>query len=154
MKLLNIDANAKTVKGQKKGYQTAVLAQIAFRVYTIERLGRLQRRARETLASLGIGNIEFRTGDGTKGWMEEAPFDAIIVTAAPPRVPEPLKEQLAIGGRLVAPVGERYYQNLVRVTRDSTSDYRAETLLSVAFVPLIGEHGWPGAEAVDSEEDA
>jgi protein-L-isoaspartate(D-aspartate) O-methyltransferase len=135
--------------GTGSGYQAAVLAKLAAKVYTIERLGRLSRRARENLAALGVKNVEHRIGDGTQGWREESPFDAIIVTAAPPRIPEPLREQLAVGGRLVAPVGERFHQTLVRITRESESDYKTETLLSVSFVPLIGEHGWNGGGVVD-----
>jgi protein-L-isoaspartate(D-aspartate) O-methyltransferase len=127
--------------GTGSGYQAAVLAHIADRLITVERLPRLAQEAREKLAELGYDNVMVVVGDGTQGWPDEAPYDAIIVTAASPDVPEPLREQLADGGRLVAPVGPRYSQQLVRIWREGDT-YRIDNLLGVAFVPLIGEHGW------------
>jgi protein-L-isoaspartate(D-aspartate) O-methyltransferase len=127
--------------GTGSGYQAAVLALIAGEVISVERLPRLAEEARRTLAELGYDNVRVVVGDGTQGWPEEAPYDAIMVTAASPEVPAPLLQQLAEGGRLVAPVGPRHTQQLVRVRRDG-EEFGREDLLGVAFVPLIGEHGW------------
>jgi protein-L-isoaspartate(D-aspartate) O-methyltransferase len=127
--------------GTGSGYQAAVLALIAGEVISVERLPRLAEEARRTLAELGYDNVRVVVGDGTQGWPEEAPYDAIMVTAASPEVPAPLLQQLADGGRLVAPVGPRHTQQLVRVRREG-EEFRREDLLGVAFVPLIGEHGW------------
>ena len=127
--------------GTGSGYQAAVLALIAGEVISVERLPRLAEEARRTLAELGYDNVRVVVGDGTQGWPEEAPYDAIMVTAASPEVPAPLLQQLAEGGRLVAPVGPRHTQQLVRVRREG-EELRREDLLGVAFVPLIGEHGW------------
>ncbi len=119
------------------GYQTAVLAGIAREVYTIEIIRTLSEQAREKLRTLGCGNVRFRVGDGTEGWPEAAPFDAIIVTAAPGREPETLISQLAEGGRLVVPVGtfEQYLYRIVRTGEDTAS----EKLIAVRFVPMTGE---------------
>lgn len=136
--------------GTGSGYQTAVLASLCDRVYTVERIGRLSRRAQETLKNLGVKNVEYLVGDGSLGWQSEAPFDAVIVTAAPPRPPEPLKSQLAIGGRLVVPAGDRGSQELLRIRRTGDNEFATENLLAVVFVPLIGEHGWKGG----GEEEA
>ncbi|MFL7809819.1 MAG: protein-L-isoaspartate(D-aspartate) O-methyltransferase [Anaerolineae bacterium] len=127
--------------GTGSGYQAAVLALIAGEVISVERLPRLAEEARRTLAELGYDNVRVVVGDGTQGWPEEAPYDAIMVTAASPEVPAPLLQQLADGGRLVAPVGPRHTQQLVRVRREG-EEFGREDLLGVAFVPLIGEHGW------------
>jgi protein-L-isoaspartate(D-aspartate) O-methyltransferase len=118
------------------GYQTAVLAELADRVFTVEIIRELSERARETLGAMGYSNIEFRTGDGRAGWPEEAPFDGIIVTAAPGHVPPALQEQLAEGGRLVIPVGtmSQYIHRIVR----RGGEYEDEGLLAVRFVPLTG----------------
>lgn len=124
--------------GTGSGYQAAVLAELTDRVFTIEIICDLADRARATLASLGYGRVEVRCGDGYQGWREHAPFDAIIVTAAPPEVPKPLVEQLAEGGRLVAPVGANPdAQELLRLTKVG-GELRRETLLPVRFVPLTG----------------
>jgi protein-L-isoaspartate(D-aspartate) O-methyltransferase len=129
--------------GTGSGYAAAVMAAIAARVYTIDRHPGLAETARRRLQELGFDNIEIRVGDGTLGWPEAQPFDAIIVTAGGPKVPGDLREQLAIGGRLVIPVGESLHrQRLVRVVREGPADYREEDLADVAFVPLIGEAGW------------
>jgi protein-L-isoaspartate(D-aspartate) O-methyltransferase len=127
--------------GTGSGYQAAILACIAREVISVERLPRLADEARRTLAELGYDNVRVVVGDGTQGWPEEAPYDAIMVTAASPKIPEPLLEQLAEGGRLVAPIGPRHTQELVRVRREGDT-FHCEDLLGVAFVPLIGEHGW------------
>ena len=132
--------------GTGSGYAAAVLSEIAATVYTVERLGQLAEKAAATLADLGCDNVHVRHGDGTKGWPEHAPYDAIVVAAGGPQVPEALKEQLKIGGRLVIPVGaDQRSQELVRVTRISAKQYRSEDIADVRFVPLIGEEGWcPG----------
>ena len=126
------------------GYQTAILAELAERVFSIERIASLAFRAQRTLDSLHYYNILIRVGDGTYGWSEEAPFDAIITTAGAPKVPATLTGQLAVGGRLVIPVGSRSSQTLVKVTRLSQEpdDLKTEDLCGCRFVALIGEHGW------------
>jgi len=129
--------------GTGSGYAAAVLSRIAAMVYTVERLGRLADKARERLTSLGYSNIVVHEGDGTLGWPEHAPYDAIVVTAGAPKLPEPLLAQLAPGGRLVIPIGPTsYLQMLIRVRRRSENDYHSEELCPVRFVPLIGAAGW------------
>jgi protein-L-isoaspartate(D-aspartate) O-methyltransferase len=133
--------------GAGSGYAAAVLSVIAADVYTVERLGQLADKAAATLAELGYDNVHVLHGDGTRGWPEHAPYDAIVVAAGGPQVPESLKEQLKIGGRLVMPVGaDQRTQELVRVTRISTNEYRSEDIADVRFVPLIGEEGWQTAD--------
>ncbi|MBC7251790.1 MAG: protein-L-isoaspartate(D-aspartate) O-methyltransferase [Anaerolineae bacterium] len=127
--------------GTGSGYQAAILSLLAREVYTVERLPSLAQRAEEVLRQLGYTNVHIRVGDGTLGWPEHAPYEAIIVTAASPEVPAPLLDQLADGGRLVAPVGPRWNQTLVRVRREGDRFHR-ERLTAVAFVPLVGKHGW------------
>jgi protein-L-isoaspartate(D-aspartate) O-methyltransferase len=133
--------------GTGSGYAAAVLAEIAAEVYTVERIPRLAEGARQRLARLGRASVHVLTGDGTLGWPEHAPYDAIVATAGGPAVPPALLEQLAIGGRLVIPVGGSYAQRLVRVTRATAEDYRYEDLEAVAFVPLVGAQGWPEGRA-------
>jgi erythromycin esterase-like protein len=119
------------------------MSQIADRVHAIERHPSLGALARQRFRKLGYDNIELRVGDGTRGWPEAAPFDAILVAAGGPDVPSALKEQLAIGGRLVIPVGEEErHQTLIKLTRRSATEFEEENLGAVAFVPLIGEQGW------------
>jgi protein-L-isoaspartate(D-aspartate) O-methyltransferase len=126
------------------GYQAAVLSRIARTVYSIEVYPELADRARDNLRRLGYDTIVITCGDGTMGWPEHAPYDGIIATASGPDVPEPLKEQMAIGGRLVMPVGEyRFGQYITRVIKGTGDQFNQERLLDVAFVPLIGKHGWP-----------
>ena len=127
--------------GTGSGYQAAVLAQLAAEVITVERFPSLAQEARERLAGLGYDNVRVEVGDGSLGWPQDAPYDAIIVTAASPEMPEPLPAQLADGGRLVVPVGPRWTQHLVCVRRERGA-FKRETLIGVAFVPLIGAHGW------------
>ena len=122
------------------GYQTAVLAPLVERVYTIERIGPLLERAKERLKELGIRNVRFRHGDGSTGWKSQAPFDGILVAAAPLVVPEALLKQLQVGGRLLVPVGPEGEQQLVRFTRREQRIDR-ESLGPVAFVPLLGGTG-------------
>ena len=132
--------------GAGSGYAAAVLSEIAADVYTVERIGQLAEKAAATLADLGYDNVHVLHGDGTKGWPEHASYDAIVVAAGGPQVPESLKEQLKIGGRLVIPVGaDQRSQELVRVTRISEKEYRSEDIADVRFVPLIGEQGWAAA---------
>jgi protein-L-isoaspartate(D-aspartate) O-methyltransferase len=122
------------------GYQTAVLAPLVGQLYTIERIASLQRAARQRLTSLGLGNVRFRHGDGFEGWPGQAPFDGILVTAAPLEVPKALVDQLAPGGRLVIPAGPTGSQELLRITRTATGVER-EHLGWVTFVPLLeGKH--------------
>jgi protein-L-isoaspartate(D-aspartate) O-methyltransferase len=129
--------------GTGSGYGAAVLSRIAAEVYTVERVGALAEEARERLARLGYANVHVLEGDGTLGWAEHAPYDAIVVTAGGPRVPEALLSQLAAGGRLIMPVGSgTRHQRLVRVVRTDMSEYQYEDLEEVAFVPLIGAEGW------------
>ncbi len=122
--------------GTGSGYQTAVIAEIAQAVYTIEIVEKLADRAQQTLNLLGYTNIHFRTGDGTDGWPEEAPFDTIMITAAPEKVPEHLVSQLADGGRMVVPVGG-YTQYLIRLIRRG-EEIEKEGLIGVRFVPMTG----------------
>jgi protein-L-isoaspartate(D-aspartate) O-methyltransferase len=124
--------------GTGSGYQAAVLAEITDRVYSIEIIEALARSAAERLDRLGYDGVQVRAGDGYRGWPEEAPFDAIIVTAAPDHVPEPLIEQLAPGGRLVIPVGD-FFQELRRITRLADGSLRDEAVIPVRFVPMTGE---------------
>ncbi|RMF96205.1 MAG: protein-L-isoaspartate(D-aspartate) O-methyltransferase [Gammaproteobacteria bacterium] len=129
--------------GTGSGYAAAVLAEIAGEVYTIERHATLARSAAERLARDGYRNVHVRCGDGTLGWPEAAPFDAIVVAAGGPEVPESLREQLAIGGRMVIPVGRTIgLQRLLRITRTGPDRYETEDLGAVRFVPLVGAEGW------------
>ena len=128
--------------GAGSGYAAAVLAQIANEVYAIERHATLAGRARARLASLGYDNVEIVAGDGTLGWPEKAPFDAIAVAAGGPEVPRPLLEQLASGGRLVIPVGPAQSQELLCVIRAGSDTFDEVSLGRVQFVPLIGSEGW------------
>ena len=127
--------------GTGSGYQTAILAKLVSQVCTVERLASLTQRARATLQQLDIDNVLFHVGDGSLGWPEHGPYDAIIVTCGAPQIPPPLLEQLADEGRLVMPVGPQGYQDLVRVVKRAGSSSE-EQLSPVAFVPLIGLHGW------------
>jgi protein-L-isoaspartate(D-aspartate) O-methyltransferase len=127
--------------GTGSGYQAAILAEIAFRVYTIERIHALLVRARKLFDTLRYHNIVIRYSDGTKGWKAESPFDAIIVTAGAPQIPEVLVSQLAMGGRMVIPVGDQYSQALTKLYRDERGIHKT-TLGGCRFVKLMGEHGW------------
>jgi protein-L-isoaspartate(D-aspartate) O-methyltransferase len=128
--------------GTGSGYQTAILAELSSRVYTIERIKSLMVNARKLLAELGYSNILFKAFDGTLGWKEYAPFDAIMVTAGAPSLPGPLMDQLADNGRMIVPVGDRYSQELIKVIRKGNS-LEQENLGGCRFVNLIGVHGWP-----------
>ncbi len=140
--LLELDSEEKVLEiGTGSGYQAAVLSHLAKSVHTIERHTPLARHAKQVLTQLGLENIHIHIRDGTQGLPEESPFNAIIVTAAAPEVPQPLLEQLADGGRLVIPVGGRSGQYLERWRRVA-AEYISERLEPVAFVPLLGKHGW------------
>lgn len=128
--------------GTGSGYQAAVLALLADRVFSLERIPSLARRARKVLDGCGFSKVNIRVADGTHGWQDMAPFQAIIVTAGAPEVPQNYLDQLAIGGRLVIPVGDRDTQVLLRITRTGEREYQEEKMLGCRFVPLIGNHGW------------
>jgi protein-L-isoaspartate(D-aspartate) O-methyltransferase len=133
--------------GAGSGYAAAVLAEIASEVYTVERIEILANKAADVLKSLDYHNVHVMCGDGTRGWPEHAPFDAIVVAAGGPRIPDSLKSQLKIGGRMVLPVGKaETTQELIRVTRVSETEYETEDIADVRFVPLIGEEGWEQEE--------
>jgi len=133
--------------GTGSGYAAAVLSRIARNVYTVERIGQLAEKAAAALADLGYGNVHVLHADGTRGWPDHAPYDAIVVAAGGPEVPESLKTQLKIGGRLVIPVGaDRRVQELLRVIRVSEDQYKTEDIADVSFVPLVGEEGWTPEE--------
>ena len=131
--------------GAGSGYGAAVLSELAMRVWSIERHPKLARMAGSRIAELGRSNVTVLRADGTNGWPPAAPFDAIIVTAGGPVVPEPLKQQLSVGGRLIIPIGSQGgAQKLMKVTRVSAAEWIEEDLGAVQFVPLVGEHGWDG----------
>lgn len=141
--LLELDGTETVLEiGAGTGYQTAILATLAKKVFAIERLESLAREASSRLAGLGFRNVTLKTADGSKGWSAYQPFDAILVAAGGPGVPAPLVAQLKVGGKLVIPVGEtRENQRLIRVTR-TESGTRTEDFGPCVFVPLIGDHGW------------
>lgn len=147
---LELDGDERVLDvGTGSGYAAAVLAEIVPEVYTVERFEELAETARETLVELGYDNVRVRHGDGTKGWPEAAPFDGIVVSAGGPEIPGPLRGQLAVGGRLVMPVGRTpHAQELIRLVRaeDEEVGYREENLGAVRFVPLVGSDGWKGDE--------
>jgi len=130
--------------GTGSGYQAAVLAELVDHVFSIDRIASLAGNARRLLESLNYYNIAIRVGDGTLGWKDEGPFDAIMVTAGAPDIPKTLVEQIAVGGRLVVPVGGRHSQLLIKLTRlsESVNDVKKEDLGGCRFVDLIGEYGW------------
>jgi protein-L-isoaspartate(D-aspartate) O-methyltransferase len=123
--------------GTGSGYQAAVLAEMGCEVYSIEIVEPLARQAQEALASLGYENVHVKHGDGYRGWPEHAPFDAIIVTAAPPEIPAPLQEQLRVGGRLVVPVGD--YEQVLTVLTRTPAGFSRQEVIPVRFVPMTGE---------------
>ena len=139
--------------GTGSGYAAAVLGEICENVYTIERHKTLADTAQLKLKETGYTNVQVKHGDGTLGWPEKAPFDAIIVAAGGPEVPQILKEQLAIGGRMVIPIGQSLnLQKLVRIRRISKNEYKTEDLGDVRFVPLIGAAGWKERSKEKSNE--
>jgi protein-L-isoaspartate(D-aspartate) O-methyltransferase len=128
--------------GTGSGYQAAVLSRIVSEVYTIERFPLLMEEAQRHLMALEFTNVMSMVGDGTKGWPDYAPYDAILVTAASPTPPDSLIEQLAPGGRLIIPVGDQMMQTLLRITKTPTGELAQEPLEAVRFVPLVGDEGW------------
>lgn len=141
--LLQLKGKEKVLEiGTGSGYQAAVLAVLADHVYTMERIRPLALKARKALDSLGLLNVNIRIDDGTCGWEEEAPFDAILVTAGAPEIPEKLVAQLAVGGRLVIPVGNQLSQVLVRVVKQMDGTFTVEDSIGCRFVKLIGKYGW------------
>jgi protein-L-isoaspartate(D-aspartate) O-methyltransferase len=127
--------------GTGSGYQTAILAELSKAVYTVERIESLLEKARITLDELGYTNVYFKVFDGTLGWSEQGPYDAVLVTAGAPRVPKPLTDQLNDGGRMVVPVGDRLGQELLKITKKEGGFFE-KSLGGVRFVSLIGEYGW------------
>ena len=128
--------------GTGSGYQTAIIAELCRQVFTIERLNNLSRKAQNILESLNYMNIVFKMFDGTYGWPDQAPFDAILITASAPEIPDSLVKQLGDGGRLVAPIGGADKQKLVVLTKKGDRVSRRD-LVNCKFVPLIGKYGWP-----------
>jgi len=142
MQLLEIGPRDKVLEiGTGSGHQTAVLAQLADRVYSVERISQLASRAREALDAMRVSNVAILVGDGTIGWSHYAPYDAILVAAAAPDIPQPLVDQMADGGRMLVPVGTREAQRLVLV-RKQDGAVTSEEVLDCTFVPLLGRFGW------------
>jgi protein-L-isoaspartate(D-aspartate) O-methyltransferase len=127
--------------GAGSGYQTAILAEMAAEVFSIERIRSLAIKARKLLYELGYFNVDIKIFDGTYGWVEKGPFDAIIVTAGAPDIPQPLFDQLSMGGRLVIPIGDAFVQDLFRITK-TEEGMKKEDLGGCRFVKLIGRYGW------------
>ena len=139
---LELTGKEKTLEiGTGSGYQTAILAELSEKVFTIERIRPLMEKARNLLHELGYTNILFKAFDGTLGWKEYEPYDTIMVTAGAPKIPKPLLDQLADGGRMVIPIGDRFSQKLIKVINKENS-YKEEDLGGCRFVDLIGIHGW------------
>jgi protein-L-isoaspartate(D-aspartate) O-methyltransferase len=139
---LHLEGNEKVLEiGTGSGYQAAILAELAGRVFSIERHPNLAYRANQILRKMGYTNVIIRVGDGSMGWPDDSPFDGILVTAGTPSIPQPLVDQLAPGGRLVAPVGDRFTQEMVLVERTSEGTTKSN-LGSVRFVDLVGKWGW------------
>ena len=144
--LLELKGNEKVLEiGTGSGYQAAILGELSREVFTIERKALLAKKPEETFQALGYINIYAITGDGTLGLPEESPFDRILITAGSPKIPEPLIEQLADGGIIIAPVGIRFSQQLL-IVRKSKEGVSEQTHVPCVFVPLIGKHGWPEDE--------
>jgi len=131
--------------GTGSGYQTAVLAELSKLVCTVERIVPLIEKAKALLVGLGYTNIFFKTDDGTVGWPDFAPYQAIMVTAGAPRMPEPLLTQLTEGGRMIIPIGDRFSQELIKITK-TKDGYKEENLGGCRFVDLVGRHGWKERE--------
>jgi len=141
---LNLTGQEKVLEiGTGSGYQTAILAELSKEVYSIERISSLAKKAEDTLAALGYTNIKIKVDDGTLGWQEFAPFDRIIITAASPRIPLPLTEQLKENGKLILPLGESFSQVLTIVEKKKDKLESIE-VCGCVFVPLVGKYGWKG----------
>ncbi len=140
---LEIDENDRVLEiGTGSGYQAAILAEIAYRVYTVERIRTLYFKARKLFDQLHYHNILTKYSDGSTGWTSESPFDGIIVTAGAPDIPDTLVKQLAVGGRMVVPVGNQYSQDLIKINKDESGRIRKTNLGGCRFVKLVGEQGW------------
>jgi protein-L-isoaspartate(D-aspartate) O-methyltransferase len=144
LELLHLTGRERVLEvGTGSGYQTALLSNLVAQVFSIERIPALMQQARENVQKVGANNVSFLLGDGTIGWREYAPYDAILVGAGAPSIPQPLLDQLAEGGRLLIPIGDRDEQKLVMATRrDGTIE--TTDIAPMRFVPLIGHHGWDG----------
>jgi len=144
--LLDVQPHCSVLEiGSGSGYQTAILARLARRVYSLERVPELARLAIQRIRELGLDNVKIQIFDGTVGWSEVAPFDRILVTAGAPKVPAPLLDQLAAEGRLLVPEGDRDTQRLVLYLKTARGAVRRRPGEEVTFVPLVGRHGWPEA---------
>ena len=144
LEILRLTGREKVLEvGTGSGYQTVLLAHLAAQVFSIERIAPLMQSARENIARAGVRNVSLLTGDGTLGWREYAPYDAILVSAGSPSVPQPLVDQLGEGGRMLIPLGSQDVQTLAVLTRKQREIVR-EDVLPVRFVPLLGQHGWQG----------
>ncbi len=144
LEILHLTGREKVLEvGTGSGYQTVLLAHLAAQVFSIERIAPLMQSARENIARAGVRNVSLLVGDGTLGWREYAPYDAILVSAGSPSVPQPLVDQLAEGGRMLIPLGGQDVQTLALLTRKQGTIVR-EDVLPVRFVPLLGQHGWQG----------
>jgi protein-L-isoaspartate(D-aspartate) O-methyltransferase len=142
-RLLSPGMDSKVLEiGTGSGYQTAILAKFSAKVYTVERIAELMEKAKKRLEALNFSNICYKVGDGSKGWQEYAPYDRIMVTAAASLLPKELVDQLAVGGRMVIPVGPPSMQELKLVTKTSKGDVHVQTVTAVRFVELKGEYGW------------
>ena len=144
LEILGLTGREKVLEvGTGSGYQTVLLGHLAAQVFSIERIAPLMQGARENIARAGVRNVSLLTGDGTLGWREYAPYDAILVSAGSPAIPQPLVDQLAEGGRMLIPLGGQDVQTLVVLTRKQGNIVR-EDMVPVRFVPLLGQHGWQG----------
>jgi protein-L-isoaspartate(D-aspartate) O-methyltransferase len=142
LELLGLTGKERVLEiGTGSGFQSALLTKLAGQVFSVERIAALAEQARDALRRCGIEHVIQRVGDGTLGWPEYAPYDAILVGAASPEVPQPLLDQLAVGGQLLIPIGDRETQQLIRVRR-TADGYERSTLDAMRFVPLIGAHGF------------
>lgn len=145
--LLALDNTKRVLEiGTGSGYQTAILARFSQHVYTVERIPELAQSARKRLEALGYTNISYSVGDGSAGWLQNAPYDRIIVTAAAQRMPDELVSQLADDGIMILPIGPRGVQELVKVTRKPGGEIRMQTIEYVRFVELRGKYGWSGED--------
>ncbi|HEX3029894.1 MAG TPA: protein-L-isoaspartate(D-aspartate) O-methyltransferase, partial [Clostridia bacterium] len=144
---LDPDKQSKVLEiGTGSGYQTVLLAEFSDSVYTVERIPELSQKAKERIAEMGYSNVFFRIGDGSDGWLEHAPYDRIIVTAAARSIPEPLADQLQQGGRMIIPVGRKGLQKLTLITKHNNNQLKIEYLEDVMFVEFKGKYGWKAGE--------
>jgi protein-L-isoaspartate(D-aspartate) O-methyltransferase len=146
LQLLKLKGTERVLEiGTGSGYQTVLLAHLSAQVFSIERIGALLQQAQENIRNTGVNNVSLLMGDGTIGWREYAPYDAILVGAGSPTIPQPLVDQLADGGRLLIPVGDRDEQKLVLI-RNTNGKVEQQDVAPVRFVPLVGSHGWSADE--------